>query len=246
VPHHRAVSTVIAPDALTDSVGASRRRLMLDSIGITFSVTGFGLVYGLSARELGLTPLDVFLSSAIVFAGGAQFAALGYLRSGMAWPLIGVLTALINARHVFYSAVMAPYFAGDSRLRRAAAAHFLSDETFALALAHFRRLGRRDWPGYWFAALDATYIPWVASGTIAAVLATDLPDPARVGLDVIFPAAMAGLAVGLLTSRREVVAAVAGAVIGVAGGLFWGASAGIVLAGLLGPIIAMLVPVTEP
>ena len=73
--------------------------------------------------------------SAIAFAGAAQFAALGLLAQGVPWVGIIVLTALLNARHLLYSASLAPWFAGRSRRERAAAAYILTDEAFALAAA---------------------------------------------------------------------------------------------------------------
>jgi hypothetical protein len=69
-----------------------------------------------------------------------------------------------------------------------------------------------------------------------------IADPYGLGLDVVFPAAMAGLAVGLVTGRRGFVAAGAGALSGVALSLALGASLGIVAGGLLGPALALLVP----
>ena len=45
----------------------------------------------------------------VVFAGAAQFAAVGYVASGLAWPGIILLTALLNARHLLYSAALAPW-----------------------------------------------------------------------------------------------------------------------------------------
>jgi predicted branched-subunit amino acid permease len=42
----------------TMNLGASRRRLIQDSLGIMVSAGGFGLVYGLSARAAGFAPLS--------------------------------------------------------------------------------------------------------------------------------------------------------------------------------------------
>ena len=94
-------------------------------------------------------------------------------------------------------------------------AHVLTDEAFALAIAHFRRLGRADERGYWIAAIGSTFIPWNLATLAGVRLGGQIPDPARLGLDVIFPAAMVGLAVGLITGRRELVAAIVGAAIAV-------------------------------
>jgi len=51
-----ARSTPREPDL---ELQASRRRLMVDSLGIVGSATGFGLVYGLTARAAGFSPLEV-------------------------------------------------------------------------------------------------------------------------------------------------------------------------------------------
>jgi hypothetical protein len=68
-----------------------------------------------------------------------------------------------------------------------------------------------------------------------------IPEPARLGLDVIFPAAMGGLAVGLVTGRRELAAAIAGAALGVGVAVAWDPAAGIIAGGVLGPALGMAV-----
>jgi 4-azaleucine resistance transporter AzlC len=223
-------------------VRAARRQLLVDSLGIALAVAAFGFIFGLSAREAGLSALEASAMSVLVFAGASQFAAVGYLGAGVPWPAIVLLTFLLNARHLLYAASLAPRVRGLTRRRRAAMAHVLTDEAFALSAAHFHRLGRVDLPGYWIAALVGVFIPWNIATLAGVLLGTAIPDPYRLGLDIVFPAAMAGLAVGLVTGRRELVAAGAGALFGVALSLALGPSLGIVAGGLLGPALAMLVP----
>jgi predicted branched-subunit amino acid permease len=216
---------------------------VIDGLGIVVSAAGFGFVYGLTARTSGhFSPVEAMAMSLIVFAGAAQFAAVGYLANGLPWPAIGLLTFLLNARHVLYSAALAPWFRGRSFGERAIAAHLLTDESFALAMAHFRRVGRFDGIGYWYPAIVTTLIPWNLATLAGVMLGDAVVEPGRFGIDVIFPAAMAGLAVGLLTGRREVVAAVAGAAIGVAASIGIGATIGIIAGGILGPAAGLLVP----
>jgi 4-azaleucine resistance transporter AzlC len=224
-------------------VAASRRRLLADTLGIALSAGAFGIVYGLAARAAGFSPLDAAAMSLIVFAGGAQFAAVAYVHGGVPWPAIVLLTAFVNARHFLYGTVLAPYFADRSRVLRLAMAHLLDDETFALSLAHFRRIGRADVRGYWIAAIGGTFLPWTLATIVGVTIAGQIPDPSRAGLDVIFPAAMAGLAVGLVSGRSELVAAVLGAGVAVVVSLIWSPAAGILAGGLSGPVIAMALPV---
>ena len=224
----------------------ARRPLLMDMAGIAVSAMGFGFVFGLAAREAGYSPIEAVAMSSILFAGASQFAAVGYVAAGLPWLPIIVLTFFLNARHLLYSASLAPWMRDQPRPTRAAMAHVLTDEAFALAAAHFHRLGRTDVGGYWLGALVGVFLPWNAA-TLAGVLAGGaLPDPSMFGLDVVFPAAMAGLAVGLVTGRREVVAAGSGAVIGVVASLAVGPAVGILVGGLVGPLIGMAIPVPSP
>jgi 4-azaleucine resistance transporter AzlC len=223
-----------------DDIGAARRDLVLASLGFAASGAGFGLVYGLAARDAGFSVIEATAMSVFVLAGAAQFAAVGLISDGASWPSIVFLTAVLNSRHLLYSAAMAPWLGGRPRLERAAMAHVLTDETFALSLAHFQRLGKADVVGFWLAAgFDSLSWPiFTAIGVIAGQL---IPDPAQLGLDVVFPAAMGGLAVKLATARPEVATAVAAAALAVVGGIVVGPAASIVFAGLLAPIAGLLI-----
>jgi len=208
------------------------------------SAVGFGFVYGLAARDAGFSPIEAMAMSALAFGGAAQFAAVGYVAGGLAWPGVVLLTGLLNARHLLYSAALAPWVRDRPFLERAAAAHLLTDEAFALAMAHFRRLGRADMWGYWVAGIGATFIPWNLATLAGVMVGGSIPEPERFGIDVIFPAAMVGLAVGLISGRREIVAAVTGAAVGVVVALVAGPPIGIIAGGLIGPAVGLLVPAT--
>ena len=220
----------------------SRRQLAVGALGIGVSAAGFGFVYGLAARDAGFSPIEAMAMSTFVFAGAAQFAAVGYVASGLAWPGVILLTALLNARHLLYSAALAPWLRDTPRPRRALMAHLLTDEAFALSIAHFERLGRADQRGYWIAAIGSTFIPWNLATFAGVTVGAQIPDPTRLGLDVVFPAAMMGLAVGLVAGRRELVAALGGAILGVAVSLWAGPGVGVVVGGLGGPLLGMAVP----
>ena len=93
-------------------------------------------------------------------------------------------------------------------------------------------------------AIVATFIPWNIASLAGSVLGGQIPDPNRFGIDIIFPAAMIGLAAGLITGRRELVAAAVGAGVAVVAALLTSPSIGIVAGGLVGPAVGLLVPAT--
>jgi 4-azaleucine resistance transporter AzlC len=179
--------------------------------------------------------------SAVTFAGASQFAAIGYLAQHLPWPEIIALTALLNARHLLYSASLAPSLREQSRLKKALMAHFLTDESFALTATYFKKRGAVDISGFWIAGVFGVFIPWNVGTLIGALVRGAVVNPTTIGLDVAFPATMAALTVGLITERRELVAASVGVVVGVLGALFVAPAFGIVAAGVLGPLVALRV-----
>src|SRR5690242_11243412 len=118
-------------------------------------------------------------------------------------------------------------------------AHTLTDETFALVFAHFRRLGHADARGYWIAAAFVC-VPWIVMTMVGVYGGAAVPDPSTLALDVVFPAAMAGLAVGVARGRPAATAALVGALVAVSVALVTDPSVGIVVGGLVGPLAGIM------
>jgi 4-azaleucine resistance transporter AzlC len=231
----------MSPGAASEA--ASLRRLQRDALVIAAYALPVGLVYGLATLQAGLSVLDTVFMCLVVLAGGAQFTAVGMIKDGAPWLAIAGVTVLVNARHLLYSAALAPYLSSTKRPERALLAHFLTDEAFALSLAHFRRIGRLDRRGYWFAALAVT-VPWTL-GSAAGYLAAGAVDIERLGLDIAFPAAMAGLSLGMVTGRRDIAAALGAVAVAVPVGLAGGASVGLIAGAVIGPLIGLAVPPSQ-
>ncbi len=224
-----------------DAVRVSRRRLATEATGTAIAAAAFGIVYGLAAREAGFSVVEALAMSLIVLAGASQFAAVGFIAQGMPWIAIVFLTFLLNARHILYSAALAPWLQRRSRVERAAMAHGLTDESFAVSLAHFRRIGWGDARGYWLGA-SFIVIPWPIATLVGYYGGEAIPSPQALGLDIVYPATMACLAVAVVTGRRELAAAIAGAAIAVAVALASSSAVGIVVGGVVGPLVGLLVP----
>ena len=214
---------------------------MIDSAALGISVAVYGFTFGLSAHTLGVSSIQAVAMSAIVFGGASQFAALASIAGGLGLGGILVLTGILNSRNVIYAAALAPWLVGRPLWKRALMAHFVTDEVFALTMAHFRRVGVADEKGYWAVSIGATFLPWnlfTYAGTLAGGA---LPDPSRLGLDILFPAAMAGIAVTLTADRPALLAVLIGAPTAVAISLAWGIPLGITLGPLAGAAVALVV-----
>lgn len=174
--------------------------------------------------------------SALVFAGGAQFAAVGVLASGGSAVAAVVSGLVLNLRYLAFGAAVAPRLQPGA-LRRALAAHLLVDESAALALAEPDRA--RAERVYW-ACGASIFVAWNVGSFLGARFGDAVGDPAVLGLDAALPAALMAMVAPQLSSRAARISAGAGAAVAV--GLSAVASAGVAtVGGGLGAVVALLV-----
>lgn len=97
----------------------------------------FAAVFGIFARDAGLSAFEAFAYSSLVMAGAAQFASLQQYVDHA--PVIAaIMTAsIINLRMVMYSASISPYFQGTPIWMRAFTAYSLVDQTYVMDLQKF-------------------------------------------------------------------------------------------------------------
>jgi predicted branched-subunit amino acid permease len=149
--------------------------------------------------------------SAVVFAGAAQFAALSVLAAG-GGPVAAILAGvLLNLRFLPMAVAISPSIRGGW-LKRAAQGGAINDASWALSS---RGDGRFD-PTVMIGATIPQYPLWVAGTAVGALSGDLIGDPARLGLDAVFPAFFLGLLFAEATSAKARAVAVLGALIALA------------------------------
>lgn len=198
-----------------------------------------GLVFGTLAVAKGLSPLEAVLMSILVFAGGAQFAALEIWATPAPILLLALSTLLINARHVLMGASLSSKMARFSLPQKLFGMYFLTDE--AWALAERRAMTQPISFRYWIAVAIVLPIAWIGSTAIGAGLGSLLGDPKRLGADFAFTAIFIALVAAFWKGRTTAViiaaAGIASALVYKTIGTPWhvlaGAAAGIAAAALM-------------
>lgn len=213
------------------------RRGLLATLPLAPGVVAFGLLYGMMARQVGLSPWEAWAMSAIVHAGSAQFAALGMWEAGSAATII-LTTLVINLRHLLMGASVAPHLRGLSPLWKALLALWMSDESYALTIAEYERGRGSHW--YFFGANLGIYLVWPVSGLLGAILGAAIPEPTRYGLDLIFPLAFLGLLTTFLEDRIGAVVAVASGGLALLGTFLLPGNWHVIVAGMLGSAAGLL------
>jgi branched chain amino acid efflux pump len=170
----------------------------------------FGLVYGATAAENGVSDVPAILASVVIFAGASQIALVELIGNDASW-MIAVSTALIiNLRLALYSASLAPDFREFPNRWRYPLAQLIVDQTTVTALIEYR--DHSD-PTYrrWFMLGAGLWIitPWLIGTTIGVLLGGEIPAGWQIGFAV--PLMFAALLVPVLTSQPKLFAAIVGA-----------------------------------
>jgi 4-azaleucine resistance transporter AzlC len=180
-----------------------------DALGIGVATGVYGISFGVLAVTAGLTEAQALAMSLLVFTGGSQFAAVSVLAAGGAAATAVANALLLAVRNCAYGLSLASLLRGPLA-RRAVAAQLMIDETTAMARAQDDEDSARG--AFWLTGA-AVFVCWTA-GTLAGTLAgSGLGDPAKYGLDAMFPAAFLALLAPQLKQEGAVAAAIAGAVI---------------------------------
>jgi predicted branched-subunit amino acid permease len=132
----------------------------------------------------------------VVVGGGTTAAAVGG-------------AVLIGARNALYGPVVGPLLRGG-RLRRAIGAHFVIDETTAMASTRDGADMARD--AFWFTGLWL-FVFWNVGTVLGVVAGGAFDDPGALGLDAAFPAAFVAMLAPHLRTRPGRVAAIGGGAI---------------------------------
>jgi 4-azaleucine resistance transporter AzlC len=153
------------------------------AIGIGVYAGVFGVTFGAVSVTAGLSVGQTIALSALMFTGASQFALVGILGAGGSAAAGLSAALLLGLRNAFYG-VPVTQIARPRGLRRLYTAHFVIDETTAMAVAQpTPRAGR-----YAFWATGLILFALWNLGSVAGALIGSGIDPSALGLDAAAPA----------------------------------------------------------
>jgi len=156
------------------------------------------MAFGLLAKTTGLSILESFLFSGLVFAGASQFMALNLLSTGAAVMEIIVATFLLNLRHLLMSASLAARFLGKGIIIPAVA-FGVTDETFSVAAL---RPGNLRAP--FLLGLELiSYSGWVSGTVIGYLIGAALPPALRGSMGIVLYALFIALLIPPVKKIRQ-------------------------------------------
>ncbi len=189
--------------ATTAGVGAALRA----AVPLFIPAIPFGLVLGVAITESTMPTAIAWSTNLFIFAGAAQLATVS-LAATATWLTLVATAAVINLRHVMYSAALSSSFADQPRWFRWVGPFFLIDQLFALTIVR-TEMTPAAWRRFYLSAGIFYFSAWTITVTVGLVVGTSIPTEWR--LDVAPAIMFCGLVVLGLTNRPGIVAAVVGA-----------------------------------
>ena len=168
----------------------------------------FGLVLGLAITESGINQFIGWSSSWIIFGGAAQLVLVELIGSGAA--VVAAITAalVVQARHLMYSAALAPTFQKQPRWFRWLGPYTLIDQAFALSILRADD-DPRDFRIYYLTIGATFWLMWQPTIALGMFIGPVVPSEWNLGFAV--SVLFLGLLVIGIDKYPKLIAAVVGA-----------------------------------
>jgi 4-azaleucine resistance transporter AzlC len=178
-----------------------------DTFPLLVGAAPFGLIYGALAVTSGLSPAATAAMSAFVFAGSAQFIAVGLVAAGTPLLIIILTTFVVNARHILYSATLAPHLKKLPARWLVPLGFWLTDESFVVAAKGFaERSTQEEKRWYLLGSEVAMYSNWQLVTWVGIFAGQAIADPGSWGLDFALVVTFIGMLVPMIKTRPDLIA----------------------------------------
>jgi len=179
--------------------------MVRDALSIAIASGAYALSFGAISTTSGLSLLQTVCLSVLMFTGASQFALVGIVGSGGSVWAGAATAALLGTRNALYGVRLSSLLRVGG-LHRFAAAHFVIDETTAMAIARDAESESRF--AFWITGL-LLFAFWNLGTLVGALATSALPDPKVLGLDAAPPAAYLALLAPSLRAREPLAIAMA-------------------------------------
>jgi len=150
---------------------------VFEELPLQVGVFPFGIIYGIMAIETGLTPLQAFLMSSIIFGGASQIVFLQLFSSGSSMQLLVTSVGAINSRHFLYSLSMLEFLKKLSLKWRIILGYLLTDEAYAVSIRKFMNEPNKLFLHFHLLGTGITlFLSWQLSTLTGILLGGDLPE----------------------------------------------------------------------
>jgi predicted branched-subunit amino acid permease len=220
-------------------------RGMRDGAPLGLSIFAYGLGFGLVAAQAGFGIGRAVATSAAIYSGSAQLAAVNLLQSGAATLAALFATILVvNARYILFGAALQPWLGQTSGARAYGSLLLLGDANWMLTM---RAIAAGEADRAYLAGTGAPMIAgWLSGTAIGAGAVSILPAPQALGFDLMLATFAAAMMAAMTRRSADLVPVAVGAVAALLIAWLFGPTTAIVGAGLAGGLVAAMTHQGQP
>lgn len=191
-----------------------------------------GFACGIVCAEAGMSVMQIFVMSLLIYAGAGQYIAGGMIAAGASPLSIIITTFIVNSRHILYTSVLYPYISKWSFFRQSLFAAQITDEVFAMHSSFMNKNNANTVTA--FTLNIFSHFSWIISNTIGGISASLIPDSSKFGLDFTLYALFIALIIPRLINIAQGIALVTGGIIAAVFALFNMVYIGVIAGALVG------------
>ncbi|NET04162.1 MAG: branched-chain amino acid ABC transporter permease [Symploca sp. SIO2B6] len=164
----------------------SWRAGLLQSVPIILGYIPVGIAFGVLSLEVGVSPLNTLLMSAMVLGAASQLVAIQLLTLDTSPVVIVTTIFVVNLRHMLFSSAIGPYLKGWRWYEIAFFAYGLTDEAFAL---HTRKFKKKDLDKTEAITINAiAHGSWILGTCLGIIIGSSLQKIEFLDLEYALPA----------------------------------------------------------
>jgi len=157
---------------------ADLRRGIMASFPIFIGYIPVAVTFGLLAKSTGVTLIETFLFSALVFAGASQFIALQLIHLGVSPLQIVAITFIMNFRHFLMSSYLSALFPINEHRWLPFISFGVTDESFAWF--SIQKQGQKT---HFILGLQySAYVSWVGGTVVGYLFGAIIPRTLQASL----------------------------------------------------------------
>ncbi|WP_435163571.1 AzlC family ABC transporter permease [Candidatus Pelagibacter bacterium nBUS_25] len=176
---------------------------VVDVSPLMIPVVPFGIIFGVLAIDLGLSPITTMAMSIIIFGGASQIIFLQLFSAGASSLVILSSVGAVNSRHLLYGAVLSEHMSDFKMTWKIIISYFLVDQAFAVTNSYLKKSSDRNKAFHSFGAGATCWVIWQITTIIGIFLGSIIPE--ELGLSFAVPLTFLALIVDDLRKLINVI-----------------------------------------
>ena len=184
---------------------------IVDVSPLMIPVVPFGIIFGVLAIDMGLSPYATMAMSIIIFGGASQIIFLQLFSGGASALVILSSVGAVNSRHLLYGAVLSEHLSGLRLTWKIIVSYFLVDQAFIISNNYLKKSKDENKHFHLLGSGFTCWFIWQTTTFVGIILGSIIP--AKLGLTFAIPLTFLALLVNDFRKLINlIVIAVSGAV----------------------------------